>query len=650
VNGSQYEEQTADVIEGILLRVNRRVNDILKSLPADFTETERRLGAAERAIVATRQNLRETTESMEKATEAISETQEDLLELANNALVRINGDKKSGYYFNTQSKILKGSGTERLLWIPIEPYRSYTIHFDAECNFKRVAYAKNEFAEGVALYEFKYYENTQAGEYDLTLFPNVADYKYLAVYYLANKTEPSKDLCVPYVKQITFAENNTTAHFSNIPSVLSTKYGKLLANVEESIVINADASAWTDTPTGNGGAFINQRYSDNYNIQRFINVGTGKCFERIVHAKNHTVYRNWTETALLNTVNELLDKKVGFIRLLSAADDLNNITTNGLYYFSDANKPINSPFEYGNVMFVFGSNETSTQKVQLCVGYGSDKKQKMAYRTLASNVWHRWEYVVSDSSPYYGKYVSFYGDSISTYIGYVPTGDGYATYYTGTNCGVSSVDETWWMRLINETGMKLCANVSISGSCCSTGARQDRVSGCKQERIDKLAKSDGTKPDVIIVYLGTNDYLSAVGKGTFDGSGSFPSGDPATFREAYSVMISRIQQTYPMAEIHCCTLQHTASKSTDFRPVDYNENNEMKKDWNEVIRELANLFHCHIIDFEKCGINASNIPFYTGDDAVDEDGVSGEGSTGRGLHPNAEGHRLMFMEALKSFK
>ena len=39
--------------------------------------------------------------------------------------------------------------------------------------------------------------------------------------------------------------------------------------------------------------------------------------------------------------------------------------------------------------------------------------------------------------------------------------------------------------------------------------------------------------------------------------------------------------------------------------------------------------HCEVIDFEKCGINSGNLTLYSQD------------GQGRGLHPNAEGHRLL---------
>ena len=59
--------------------------------------------------------------------------------------------------------------------------------------------------------------------------------------------------------------------------------------------------------------------------------------------------------------------------------------------------------------------------------------------------------------------VLIFGDSYSTFEGYIP--QGYDVYYTknGDN-DVKSVDKTWWYSLITETNSKLVLNDSWSGS------------------------------------------------------------------------------------------------------------------------------------------------------------------------------------------
>ena len=61
--------------------------------------------------------------------------------------------------------------------------------------------------------------------------------------------------------------------------------------------------------------------------------------------------------------------------------------------------------------------------------------------------------------------VMIFGDSYSTYEGYVP--EGYAVYYTGhreDEPNICDVNDTWWGRVLNETQSTLIQNNSWSGS------------------------------------------------------------------------------------------------------------------------------------------------------------------------------------------
>ena len=97
--------------------------------------------------------------------------------------------------------------------------------------------------------------------------------------------------------------------------------------------------------------------------------------------------------------------------------------------------------------------------------------------------------------------VSILGDSISTYIGYNPRG--YAVYYKEDKAydnEINSVDDTWWKQVIDGLGGELCVNNSYSGSLV-TGAFAP--SACSAERCASL--HDETVPDIILIYMGTND-------------------------------------------------------------------------------------------------------------------------------------------------
>lgn len=105
-----------------------------------------------------------------------------------------------------------------------------------------------------------------------------------------------------------------------------------------------------------------------------------------------------------------------------------------------------------------------------------------------------------------------FGDSYSTYEGHNPSG--YAIYYSGqftTPPVITSVENTWWKKLINATNSKLIQNNSWSGSTiCYTG--YDKVD-CSQTssfiyRFEKLLSEgffEQNKIDTLLVFGGTND-------------------------------------------------------------------------------------------------------------------------------------------------
>lgn len=226
------------------------------------------------------------------------------------------------------------------------------------------------------------------------------------------------------------------------------------------------------------------------------------------------------------------------------------------------------------------------------------------------------------SSAYKNKTLSILGDSISTYAGYIPSGN--ANFYTGSNCGVSSVNDTWWMKLINAFGMTLNLNNSWSGSRVTTTNGSDSA-GC-MTRCQNL----GTSPDVIIVYMGINDFNNEVGLGTYDGNGTFPT-VTTTFREAYAIMLDKILTAYPTSEVWCATLPPCERNGSTGAP-EINANNVLLDDFNEAIRNLSQVFGAKILDHAQCGLTYENMNIYMGDWAS---------GTGQGLHPNASGHSLI---------
>lgn len=233
-----------------------------------------------------------------------------------------------------------------------------------------------------------------------------------------------------------------------------------------------------------------------------------------------------------------------------------------------------------------------------------------------------------------GKKVSIFGDSISTYTGYIPAGN--ATYYDGSNAGVADAYQTWWMRTVQSLGGTLLVNNSWSGRCVSN--KRDSESGLtdsgawRQTEVDKLASS-GTNPDVILVKLGINDFNHNVQEGTYDGTTSLPDPNtaPTTFREAYAIMMHRIMTTYPLARVYCCLLNQ-CERSGDPGFPEINASGSAISEFNVAIKQLAAAFGAGVIDHGSAGMTYYNLSTYAGDYSQ---------QTGDGLHPNAKGMKLL---------
>ena len=140
--------------------------------------------------------------------------------------------------------------------------------------------------------------------------------------------------------------------------------------------------------------------------------------------------------------------------------------------------------------------------------------------------------------------VSILGDSISTFNGWSDSSKGGA-YYPRTDCDVTSVDQTWWHRLIYNymnTGV-FEKNISAGNTTIVQNTTGD--SGAYWygwdfgTRVQQLGLGD---PDVIMVFGGTNDYGHTLYNDTTEelidgvemGATSFPSSSEARLNELFA--------------------------------------------------------------------------------------------------------------------
>lgn len=174
---------------------------------------------------------------------------------------------------------------------------------------------------------------------------------------------------------------------------------------------------------------------------------------------------------------------------------------------------------------------------------------RIRYRGSESLAYHEWR----QKNPYFGKKFSVLGDSISTLEGFHPRGN--PVFYQENRrekTGVWEMRDTWWGKVIAYFGGELLVNDSWSGCRVTRGetAKEQFPSGCSEKRTGNLHQ-DGVYPDVILVYLGLGDWGAGVPVE------SEVAGDTG-FALAYSLMLRRLKQNYPQAEIWCCTLGETS--------------------------------------------------------------------------------------------
>ena len=206
----------------------------------------------------------------------------------------------------------------------------------------------------------------------------------------------------------------------------------------------------------------------------------------------------------------------------------------------------------------------------------------------------RWQ----KTNKYSEKQFSVLGDSISTLDGYNP--DGYNVFFSGDICEKSKVvrkSDTWWGQVINYVGGELLINNAWSGSCVTKMPDRDSLfpSACSDERTSGL-HMECVKPDVIMIYLGINDWAKGLGmpgkgyRGRKSEKGTLP------FETAYQIMIQKLKMNYPNAEIWCCTLCPTfMSVDTSFVfPAMFG--GVHIEEYNQVIRQTASREGCKLLD------------------------------------------------------
>lgn len=197
--------------------------------------------------------------------------------------------------------------------------------------------------------------------------------------------------------------------------------------------------------------------------------------------------------------------------------------------------------------------------------------------------------------------VSILGDSLSTYEGCNP--EGFAVFYDREKQranGLKSANDTWWAKVISAMGGTLCVNNSYSGSMVSG---MGFPSGSSQERLTRLGTASAV-PDVILVYLGFNDFGRGV-QISPERSGLLgklhASRDLNTFEDAYLTMLKSITARYSSTQVVCGTLMRTKMRGKSGEEWNFPEHFARVGfgEYNEAIRKACRKRRVLLADLAK---------------------------------------------------
>ncbi len=222
-----------------------------------------------------------------------------------------------------------------------------------------------------------------------------------------------------------------------------------------------------------------------------------------------------------------------------------------------------------------------------------------------------------DVTGFENKTISILGDSICSFEG-VSSGVAAETtnstikdnrdYYRPGRTDVN-LNDTWWMQACERLGTKILVNNSYSGTTIFSPFSDNDELGYLSRPYnlhDNTGEDAGTEPDIVVVYMGTNDIsyhrsrLGSYADINYDSlitesNGKFAYKKPTTSAEAYAIMLHKIKTTYENAEIYCFTVLP--------REIEKQSEAHLVPSFNESIKNIAEYFDCFVVDlYNECGI------------------------------------------------
>lgn len=324
----------------------------------------------------------------------------------------------------------------------------------------------------------------------------------------------------------------------------------------------------------------------------FTGTNYGTTWQPVLPSEAPTGVTNYTWTtsdssiATISMWSSITKKQNGYCVITATHNTDPSIVINGVFKLSADGIELSSveeanKIEIVNVTFVGKDNEILNTVICQKGGWAIPPLAPI-YEGFVFTGWDKDYYNITEdtvikatykegTSGYEGKTFGIIGDSISTCSGYIP--EGFASFYPYPTADVD-LPLTWWMRTITALGGTLLINNSYSGTCVSSGNSNDTKN---MSRLEHLV-INGEAPDVILIYMGSNDCASSyVTVGQFD--------------TGYKEMIDNLQTLCPNSEIVLCTLA-TSPFYTVTNQISY----------NEVIKKYASEYNLKLVDLASVSL------------------------------------------------
>ena len=247
-----------------------------------------------------------------------------------------------------------------------------------------------------------------------------------------------------------------------------------------------------------------------------------------------------------------------------------------------------------------------------------------------------------------GKTVSILGDSISTYRNIsnrqgsrwsnTTIGKGWAYRDYSDKKAKMKAKDTWWAQMAEDLGLRLLVNNSWSGSTFFKPLAKTKgayVSRCVQLH-DDTGINAGAEPDIVIVFLGENDFNShrdTLGTAQIDydalitteENGKTSYREPESSLEAAAICLDKISRRYPLAEVYLMELPMRGDLKS--------ETLEIFKQFNQGLGAVAEHFGVTLIPTFDGPITAETAGYYYFDGSI---------------HPNKRGMDVLTEAAKKA--